>query len=126
MSLLQISPLIPSSVKFLSSCYCFNFLLALPFLSFFDLGVLFLSTQVPHGFVVWFLLLSVHMPNLSFLFGRYTFSTFPASGLPIPSVNSRLQTYYSSNIPCSFRITCLCPGFSFYLVGSFLLWLPGN
>lgn len=117
---------LPPSLNFFSSCFCFNFLLVLLFLSSFDLGVLFLSTQVPHGFIVWFLLLSVHMPKLSFLFCNCTFSAFPASFLTIPSVNSRFQPYYSCNISCSFRITCLCPGYSFYSDGPFLLWLPGN
>lgn len=95
--LLPIAPRIPSSfitfsLHLFSSCFCFNFLLVLPRLSLFDLGSLFLSSQVPYGFIV-FLLLSVCEPDMTFLFFNctHTFSTLPASALTIVPVNSRLQ-----------------------------------
>lgn len=43
---------LPPSLHLFSSCCCYNCLLVLTLLSFFDLGILFPSSQVPYGFAV--------------------------------------------------------------------------
>lgn len=127
MSLLQSSLLILSSfITFFSSYFCYDFLLVLPLLSCFSLGILSLSSQFPQVSLLAFFQLSVCMPILNFLFFHCTLSTFPASAPTISHVNARLQPYRFSNILCSFRTKCLCSCYFFYSHGPFLLWLTGN
>lgn len=110
--------------SFLFFFLCYNLLLVLLLLSFFDVGVLFLSSQFLQVSLLAFLLFSVCVPILNFLFFHGTGSTFSASALTISHVNSRLQPYSSSRTPCSFRTARLWSCYSLYLHGPFLLWLP--